>query len=169
MILSLTVNGFGKRTSAFEYRVTNRGGQGIINIETSKRNGPVVAAFPVADEDQLMLVTDGGQVIRIPVDDIRIASRNTQGVRLFDVAGDEHVVSVARLAGAAEANGEEPEEPSDEAPRRTAATALLRSRTRRERRAHRRLSGDLRPDPQWPSGRDPARHEGGRPAVLAWR
>jgi DNA gyrase C-terminal domain, beta-propeller len=59
------------------------------------------------------LVTDGGQVIRIPVDDIRIASRNTQGVRLFDVAGDEHVVSVARLAGAAEANGEEPEEPSD--------------------------------------------------------
>ena len=114
MILSLTVNGFGKRTSAFEYRVTNRGGQGIINIETSKRNGPVVAAFPVADEDQLMLVTDGGQVIRIPVDDIRIASRNTQGVRLFDVAGDEHVVSVARLAGAAEANGEEPDEASDD-------------------------------------------------------
>jgi DNA gyrase subunit A len=104
MILSVTVNGYGKRTSAFEYRVTNRGGQGIINIETSKRNGPVVAAFPVADEDQLMLVTDGGQVIRIPVDDIRIAGRNTQGVRLFDVAEDEHVVSVARLAGAAEAN-----------------------------------------------------------------
>jgi DNA gyrase subunit A len=106
MILSVTVNGYGKRSSAFEYRVTNRGGQGIINIETSKRNGPVVAAFPVADEDQLMLVTDGGQVIRIPVDDIRIASRNTQGVRLFDVAEDEHVVSVARLAGAAEANHE---------------------------------------------------------------
>jgi DNA gyrase subunit A len=61
-----------------------------------------------------MLVTDGGQVIRIPVDDIRIASRNTQGVRLFDVADDEHVVSVARLTGAAEANGEEPEEPSDD-------------------------------------------------------
>jgi DNA gyrase subunit A len=113
MILSVTVNGYGKRTSAFEYRVTNRGGQGIINIETSKRNGPVVAAFPVAVEDQLMLVTDGGQVIRIPVDDIRIASRNTQGVRLFDVAEDEHVVSVARLAGAAEANGEEPEEPDE--------------------------------------------------------
>jgi DNA gyrase subunit A len=114
MILSVTVNGYGKRSSAFEYRVTNRGGQGIINIETSKRNGTVVAAFPVADEDQLMLVTDGGQVIRIPVDDIRIASRNTQGVRLFDVADDEHVVSVARLTGAAEANGEEPEEPSDD-------------------------------------------------------
>jgi DNA gyrase subunit A len=114
MILSVTVNGYGKRSSAFEYRVTNRGGQGIINIETSKRNGTVVAAFPVADEDQLMLVTDGGQVIRIPVDDIRIASRNTQGVRLFDVADDEHVVSVARLTGAAEANGEDPEEPSDD-------------------------------------------------------
>ena len=110
MILSVTVNGYGKRTSAFEYRVTNRGGQGIINIETSKRNGPVVATFPVADEDQLMLVTDGGQVIRIPVDDIRIAGRNTQGVTLFDVAEEEHVVSVARLVGAAEANGPEQDE-----------------------------------------------------------
>ena len=116
LILSVTANGYGKRTSAYEYRVTNRGGQGIINIETSKRNGPVVAAFPVADEDQLMLVTDGGQVIRIPVDDIRIASRNTQGVRLFDVAEEEHVVSVARLAGAAEANGHHADdaEPGDD-------------------------------------------------------
>ena len=105
LILSVTENGYGKRTSAYEYRVTNRGGQGIINIETSRRNGPVVAAFPVADDDQLMLVTDRGQVIRIPVDGIRIAGRNTQGVTLFDVAEDEHVVSVARLAGAAEANG----------------------------------------------------------------
>jgi DNA gyrase subunit A len=107
LILSVTENGYGKRTSAYEYRVTNRGGQGIINIETSRRNGPVVAAFPVADDDQLMLVTDRGQVIRIPVDGIRIAGRNTQGVTLFDVAEDEHVVSVARLAGAAEANGSE--------------------------------------------------------------
>ncbi|HEX6143978.1 MAG TPA: DNA gyrase C-terminal beta-propeller domain-containing protein, partial [Geminicoccaceae bacterium] len=107
LILSVTANGYGKRTSAYEYRVTNRGGQGIINIETSRRNGPVVAAFPVADDDQTMLVTDRGQVIRIPVDDIRIAGRNTQGVTLFDVAADEHVVAVARLAGAAEANGGE--------------------------------------------------------------
>ena len=113
MILSLTVNGFSKRTSAFEYLVTNRGGQGIINIETSKRNGPVVAAFPVADDDQVMLVTDRGQVIRIPVDNIRIAGRNTQGVTLFDVAEDEHVVAVARLAGAAEANGSGPNEPEN--------------------------------------------------------
>ena len=107
LILSVTENGYGKRSSAYEYRVTNRGGQGIINIETSRRNGPVVAAFPVADDDQVMLVTDRGQVIRIPVDDIRIAGRNTQGVTLFDVAEGEHVVSVARLAGAAEANGGE--------------------------------------------------------------
>ena len=67
----------------------------------------MVAAFAVADDDQLMLVTDRGQVIRIPVDGIRIAGRNTQGVTLFDVAEGEHVVSVARLAGAAEANGDE--------------------------------------------------------------
>jgi DNA gyrase subunit A len=112
LILSVTANGYGKRTSAYEYRVTNRGGQGIINIETSRRNGPVVAAFPVADDDQVMLVTDRGQVIRIPVHDIRIAGRNTQGVTLFDVAEDEHVVAVARLVGAAEANGgAEPDEP----------------------------------------------------------
>jgi DNA gyrase subunit A len=105
LILSVTENGYGKRTSAYEYRVTNRGGQGIINILTSRRNGPVVAAFAVAEDDQLMLVTDRGQVIRIPVDGIRIAGRNTQGVTLFDVAEGEHVVSVARLAAAAEANG----------------------------------------------------------------
>jgi DNA gyrase subunit A len=111
LILSVTENGYGKRTSAYEYRVTNRGGQGIINIETSRRNGPVVAAFPIADGDQLMLVTDRGQVIRIPVHDIRIAGRNTQGVTLFDVAEDEHVVAVARLAGAAETDGSEPDEP----------------------------------------------------------
>jgi DNA gyrase subunit A len=111
MILSVTANGFGKRTSAFEYRVTNRGGQGIINIETSKRNGPVVAAFPVSVEDQLMLVTNQGKVIRIPVDGIRIAGRNTQGVTLFNIDKDEHLVSVARLSGAAEGG----DEPDDEA------------------------------------------------------
>jgi DNA gyrase subunit A len=112
MILSVTANGFGKRTSAFEYRVTNRGGQGIINIETSKRNGQVVAAFPVSAEDQLMLVTNQGKVIRIPVDGIRIAGRNTQGVTLFNIDKDEHLVSVARLSGAAE--GDEPEDDAGE-------------------------------------------------------
>jgi DNA gyrase subunit A len=96
-ILSITENGYGKRTSAYEYRVTNRGGQGIANIETSDRNGPMIAAFPVDAGDHIMLVTDGGTVIRCPVHDIRIAGRRTQGVTLFDTAEGEHVVSVARL------------------------------------------------------------------------
>ena len=97
-VLSITENGYGKRTSAYEYRITGRGGQGIINIETSERNGPVVATFTIQGDDHIMLVTDGGQIIRCPVDDIRIASRNTQGVTLFDTAEDERVVSVARMS-----------------------------------------------------------------------
>ncbi|MFQ5785192.1 MAG: DNA gyrase subunit A [Alphaproteobacteria bacterium] len=107
-ILSITENGFGKRTSAHEYRITGRGGQGIANIETSDRNGQVAATFPVAESDQIMLVTDGGQLIRCPVDDIRIAGRKTQGVTLFRVAEIERVVSVARLAdvGDDDENGE---------------------------------------------------------------
>ncbi len=96
-ILAVTENGFGKRTSAYDYRVTGRGGQGIVNIETSDRNGMVVATFPVAANDQIMLVTDGGQLIRSPVHDVRIASRRTQGVTLFKVSEDERVVSVAWL------------------------------------------------------------------------
>ena len=96
-ILSATENGYGKRTSAFEYRITKRGGQGVANITTEGRNGPVVASFPVEDSDQIMLVTDGGKIIRSPVADIRIAGRSTQGVTLFDTADDEQVVSVAHL------------------------------------------------------------------------
>ena len=105
MILAITENGYGKRTSAFEYRVTGRGGQGIINIVTSERNGPVVAAGPVEPGDQIVLVTDGGKLIRCPVDDIRIAGRNTQGVTLFDIAEGERVVSVSN-SGEAPGNGE---------------------------------------------------------------
>ena len=97
-ILAITENGYGKRTSAYEYRTTGRGGQGIVNIETSKRNGPVVATFPVAESDEIMLVSDGGTLIRSPVADIRIKGRNTQGVRLFDTAEGERVVSAARFA-----------------------------------------------------------------------
>ena len=104
-ILGVTEFGYGKRSSAYEYRITRHGGQGIANIETSERNGDVVASFPVADGDQIMLVTDGGQLIRCPVDGIRIAGRKTQGVTLFRVAEGEHVVSVARLAD--EGNGED--------------------------------------------------------------
>jgi DNA gyrase subunit A len=116
-ILSLTENGFGKRSSSYEYRTTNRGGSGIMNIVTSERNGEVVASFPVADADHLMLVTDGGKVIRIPVEGIRIAGRNTQGVIVFKTADDEKVVSAARLEEDEEEDGAEsdtPPEPSEQ-------------------------------------------------------
>jgi len=96
-VLSITENGYGKRTSAYEYRVTGRGGQGIINIETSDRNGQVIASAPVEQDHHVMMVTDTGRLIRTPVYDIRIAGRNTQGVTLFDVEPNERVVSVAWL------------------------------------------------------------------------
>jgi DNA gyrase subunit A len=100
-VLTITSDGFGKRTSAYEYRITRRGGKGLINIDTS-RGAKVVAAFPIAQSDQIMLVTDNGQLIRCPVDDIRIAGRNTRGVRVFRLPSDARVVSVARLAEEAE-------------------------------------------------------------------
>ena len=96
-LLTITENGYGKRSSTYEYRRTNRGGQGIINIVTSERNGGVVASFPVKPGEQLMLVTDQGKMIRTTVGDIRIAGRNTQGVTIFNVAENEKVVSVARI------------------------------------------------------------------------
>lgn len=96
-ILSVTSKGFGKRTSAYEYRTTGRGGQGLANMELTKKNGNIVASFSVCDHDQLMLVSDGGQLIRCPVNDIRIAGRRTQGVTLFRVDKGESVVSVARI------------------------------------------------------------------------
>jgi DNA gyrase subunit A len=96
-ILTVTENGYGKRSSAYEYRRTNRGGQGITNIDTSERNGHVVASFPVKQGEQLMLVTDQGKMIRTTVGDIRIMGRNTQGVTIFRIAEGEHVVSVARI------------------------------------------------------------------------
>ncbi|WP_428247365.1 DNA gyrase subunit A [Ferrovibrio sp.] len=97
VLLTVTEKGYGKRSSAYEYRVTGRGGSGIINIETTAKNGDVVATFPVEHGDQIMLVTDGGQLIRCPVDDIRIAGRNTQGVIIFKLAEGEKVASVAHL------------------------------------------------------------------------
>jgi DNA gyrase subunit A len=105
-ILTVTENGYGKRTSAYDYRITGRGGMGITNIETSARNGSVVASFPVDESDQLVMVTDGGQLIRTTVHDIRIAARNTQGVTLFKTADDEHVVSVTRLSDVEDDEGE---------------------------------------------------------------
>jgi len=96
-VLVVTEKGFGKRTSAYEYRITGRGGKGIGNIDVTERNGPVAATFPIERNDQLMIVTNGGQLIRCPVDDIRIAGRLTQGVTLLRVGEEERVVSVARL------------------------------------------------------------------------
>lgn len=97
-ILTVTRKGYGKRTSAYEYRITKRGGQGVTSIATNKRNGDVAAAFPVDEEDEVMMITDAGKVIRIPVGDIRIAGRATQGVTLFHTADDETVMSVAHLS-----------------------------------------------------------------------
>jgi DNA gyrase subunit A len=96
-ILTITENGYGKRSSSYEYRRTNRGGQGITNIDTSERNGRVIASFPAHQGEALMLVTDQGKMIRTTVADIRIMGRNTQGVTIFRVADNEHVVSVAKI------------------------------------------------------------------------
>lgn len=98
VILTVSSNGYGKRTSSFEYRITNRGGKGIVAMAVNERNGPLVASFPVEHSDQIMLVTDGGQLIRCPVDGIRKAGRSTQGVIVIDTADDESVVSVESLS-----------------------------------------------------------------------
>ena len=105
VILTVSENGYGKRTSSFEYRVTGRGGKGIVAMAVNPRNGALVASFPVEDSDEIMLVTDGGQLIRVPVAGIRIAGRATQGVIVFDTADEEHVVSVDRI-GETEGNEE---------------------------------------------------------------
>jgi DNA gyrase subunit A len=103
-VLTVSERGYGKRTSSYEYRTTGRGGKGIVAIAVTARNGRVVASFPVEEADQIMLVTNRGQLIRCPVDGIRIAGRGTQGVIVFDTAEGERVVSVERLS---EENGEE--------------------------------------------------------------
>lgn len=97
-ILTVCANGYGKLSSAYEYRRTGRGGQGIVNIDNIARNGPVVASFPARRDDQLMLVTDKAKMIRMPLDSLRVIGRGSAGVRLFDVADDEHVVSAARIS-----------------------------------------------------------------------
>lgn len=98
-ILTVSSEGYGKRSSAYDFRRTGRGGQGLIGQDLSKRGGRLVASFPVQDSDEILLVTDQGQLIRVPVAQIRIAGRNTQGVTIFRTAEDEHVVSVERVEG----------------------------------------------------------------------
>ncbi|GLI93279.1 DNA gyrase subunit A [Methylocystis echinoides] len=97
IILTVSENGYGKRTSSYEYRITGRGGKGIVAMAVNARNGKLVASFPVGPDDEIMLVTDGGQLIRCPVEGIRIAGRSTQGVIVFNTAEDERVVSVEHI------------------------------------------------------------------------
>jgi len=96
-ILTIAENGFGKRSSSYEYRISGRGGKGIIAMTVNERNGPLIASFPVEESDQVMLVTDGGQLIRCPVSQISVTGRSTQGVTIFSTATDEKVVSVERV------------------------------------------------------------------------
>ena len=115
-ILAISENGYGKRTSSHEYRITGRGGKGIVAMAVNKRNGNLVASFPVEETDQIMLISDGGQTIRLPVGGdkpIRIVSRGSQGVIVFDTAEDEKVVSVERIS---EPDGDDPGEIEESGP-----------------------------------------------------
>ena len=109
-ILTISANGYGKRTSSYEYRITGRGGKGITAMAVNNRNGLLVASFPVENADQIMLVTDGGQLIRVPVDGIRVVGRNSQGVTVFSTRDKERVVSVEHIEGE---EGEEGEDADD--------------------------------------------------------
>jgi DNA gyrase subunit A len=110
IVLTISENGYGKRTSSYEYRITGRGGKGIVAMAVNSRNGSLVSSFPVEESDQIMLVTDAGQLIRCPVQGIRLAGRSTQGVIVFDTAEDEKVVSVERVS---EPEGEDGEATSE--------------------------------------------------------
>ena len=112
-VLTVSENGYGKRTSAYEYRVSGRGGKGIIAMVVNQRNGKLIASFSVEETDQIMLVTDGGQLIRVPVRDISIMGRSTQGVIVFSTAEGERVVSVEHIS---EENGEEEQNGEEEGP-----------------------------------------------------
>ena len=109
-VLTVSERGFGKRTSTYEYRISGRGGKGIAAMVVNDRNGDLIASFPVEPTDQIMLVSNGGQLIRCPIHDVRVAGRNTQGVRIFKTDADEKVVSVERIpddgSGGDEGNGD---------------------------------------------------------------
>jgi DNA gyrase subunit A len=112
-VLTISENGYGKRSSSYEYRTTGRGGKGVVAMDVREKDGSIrrktgrlVASFPVEESDQIMLVTNGGQLIRCPIDDIRIAGRSTQGVIVFNTADGERVVSVERLSEMGENGGD---------------------------------------------------------------
>ncbi|WP_422561881.1 DNA gyrase subunit A [Parvibaculum sedimenti] len=106
-VLTVSENGFGKRSSSYDYRTSGRGGKGIIAMTVTARNGKLISSFPVEEQDQIMLVTDQGQLIRCPVDDVRVAGRATQGVTIFRTNADERVVSVERVDEASETGSDE--------------------------------------------------------------
>jgi DNA gyrase subunit A len=108
-VLTVSENGYGKRTSSFEYRITGRGGKGIVAMAVNSRNGKLVGSFPVEGADQIMLISDGGQAIRVPVEGIRTVGRGSQGVIVFNTADGERVVSVEHIEGE-DANGDGEEE-----------------------------------------------------------
>ena len=110
IILTVSTEGFGKRSSAYEFRRTGRGGQGLLAQDLSKKGGRLAASFPVEEFDEILLVTDQGQLIRTPVSQVRMVGRNTSGVTIFRTAADEHVVSVERLADTGEDAGRETED-----------------------------------------------------------
>ena len=114
-ILSVTEQGFGKRTELDEYRLQTRGGVGIINIQASDRNGKVIGVAHVTDDDELMLITQQGKILRMASKDVRTIGRATQGVRMIDIEGDDRAVSIARLAEAEvdEPNGGDPPPPAE--------------------------------------------------------
>ena len=99
-ILTISENGFGKRTSSYEYRLTHRGGGGFTNIKLGGKNTAVAGSFPVENDQDIIMVTDGGKIIRTPVADVRIAGRSTAGVTLFRTAENEKVVSAISIEGA---------------------------------------------------------------------
>lgn len=109
-ILTVTENGYGKRTAVEEYPVQNRGGKGVLAIRTSERNGSVVGVLTVQDEDQVMLIADSGKIIRMPMDNLRVIGRNTQGVRLIDLEEHELVADLSMLAREDEMDDDEQDE-----------------------------------------------------------
>jgi DNA gyrase subunit A len=112
-VLTVTENGYGKRTTIEDYPVHGRGGLGVISIQTSARNGDVVGAVPVQEHDEIMLITDGGTLVRTLVDDVSVMGRNTQGVKMISLTKDEKLVGIARIEGLDDDGSSEEDEPED--------------------------------------------------------
>ncbi|HEX4096008.1 MAG TPA: DNA gyrase C-terminal beta-propeller domain-containing protein, partial [Caulobacteraceae bacterium] len=113
VILTVSTEGYGKRTSAYEFRRTGRGGQGLLAQDLTKKGGRLAASFPIEDGDEILLVTDQGQLIRTPVSQVRMVGRNTSGVIIFRTGEGEHVVGVERLEGGAGGDDEGDDDAQD--------------------------------------------------------